>query len=249
MIIDCIGCLHGARPKLEGGDLLIVTGDLTARNMPIEYIDFYEWCKDQPYKKIIIIGGNHDSFIQNLKSKFFPPTTYYSHCEYLCDSGTEFEYEKQIHHPASNQHVSIDVLMHEKRKVKIWGSPWTAQFKGINPECTAFTVKHFDHTDEVLDEYWNKIPKDTDILITHGPPYGILDKTSRGKHVGSHTLLITSMLIEPRLHVFSHIHEEGGQHYIHKRPGYGDENNTHFVNCSIMNENYKPVNKPMRVYL
>lgn len=32
MIIDCIGCLHDHYPELEGGDLLIVTGDLTARD-------------------------------------------------------------------------------------------------------------------------------------------------------------------------------------------------------------------------
>lgn len=32
MIIDCIADLHSHYPKLDGGDLLIVAGDLTDRD-------------------------------------------------------------------------------------------------------------------------------------------------------------------------------------------------------------------------
>lgn len=223
MIIDCIGCLHGFLPKLDGGDLLIVTGDLTAKDNPIEYINFYEWCKDQYYEKIIIISGNHDIFIENLKSKFFPPTTYYSHCEYLCDSGTEFEV------------------------YKIWGSPWTAQFPGINPKCTAFTVPYGPETEIELNKKWEMIPDDIDILITHGPPNGILDAVGeydkgKSRHVGS-TSLREHVIgrIKPKLHIFGHIHEWGGKQV--------DLITTRFINCSIMKEKYQPVNKPIRIIL
>ena len=61
MIVDCIGCLHGARPHLEGGDLLIVTGDLCARDEYDEYVAFFEWLKKQKYRKKIFISGNHDN--------------------------------------------------------------------------------------------------------------------------------------------------------------------------------------------
>jgi len=52
---------------------------------------------------------------------------------------------------------------------------------------------------------------DTEILITHGPPYGVLDLTRRGKRAGCESLLERlDKLDELRLHVFGHIHEAAG---------------------------------------
>jgi 3',5'-cyclic AMP phosphodiesterase CpdA len=64
MKIDCISDLHGFQPKLEGGDLLIVAGDLTARDTVEEYITFNSWLSDQNYDRKIIIAGNHDGKIE-----------------------------------------------------------------------------------------------------------------------------------------------------------------------------------------
>lgn len=226
MIIDCIGCLHGARPKLEGGDLLIVTGDLTARDEPDQYLKFNDWLKIQDYKKKIIIAGNHDNCLQTGISVFVNPLLsksmlpiYGPDVIYLYDSGTEFE------------------------GLKIWGSPWSKTFKGINPHCKAFTVD----AEEELAKKWDQIPDDIDILITHSPPFGILDGIPIGDgslfHVGSHSLYERYEKYEdwkkPVLHIFSHIHE-----------GYGKQGgDTIFVNCSIMNARYKPVNAPIRIWL
>lgn len=215
MIIDCISDLHGEYPTLKGGDLLIVAGDLTAIDTHVEYLKFFSWLHKQDYKHYIFIAGNHDNLIQ----KGEVPTQSLWNTSYLCDSGTEFE------------------------GLKIWGSPWTAQFPRINPKCCAFTVKYHDHTDEILNEYWKKIPEDTDILITHCPPYGILDKSIRGnEHVGSKTLREHVIArIKPKLHIFGHIHEHGGKQL--------DCVTTRFVNASIMNEDYDAVNKPVRIIL
>lgn len=215
MIIDCIGCLHGHYPKMEGGDLLIVTGDLTATDLENEHALFDYWINEQPYKKKVVIAGNHDNVLEEGRLKF-------QFCDYLCDSGTEFE------------------------GLKIWGSPWTAQFDGINPKCCAFTENFGCDSDEWLYEHWCQIPPDTDILITHSPPFDIFDKVDEGKRLtGSGTLLIKSMDLKPKLHVFSHIHEEGGKSLLF---GQGNKK-TWFVNCSIMNEHYKPVHKPVRIIL
>ncbi len=111
MIIDCISDLHGNYPKLEGGDLLIIAGDLTARDTNEEWIDFHDWFGDQKYKKRVVISGNHDNSIQ----KRFNPG-FWNYGNYLEDSGTEFE------------------------GLNIWGSPWTKTFEGMNPRCKAFTV-------------------------------------------------------------------------------------------------------------
>ena len=216
MIIDCISDLHGFYPKLEGGDLLIVAGDLTKRDKPIEHEEFYLWLAEQDYDKKIVIAGNHDNFLVDHPDQF---RLNEDGIEYLCDSGTEFE------------------------GLRIWGSPWTKTFEGMNPHCKAFTCD----TEEELAEKWAMIPDDIDILITHSPPYGIFDSVRRfpqdipentgskylsDKFRGSTTL---------KLHIFGHIHEHGGKS--------GDIGMTKFINCSHVNERYQPVNKPVRIVL
>ena len=233
MIIDCIGCLHGARPKLEGGDLLIVTGDLTARDTLPQHSDVLEWLHRQDYKKKVLVGGNHDHFLEK-NPNFYSKTS----IDYLFNSGTEFTYYPPIE--------GKEPL--ERKTLKIWGMPWSAWFKGINPKCTAFTYKdEMDHYDEHIE----KIPHDLDILITHEPAYGILDGIPQEDgslfHVGSKGLYSWLKYVErPKLHVFSHIHEAHGQeeHF----PTYEDKMMIS-VNCSIMDERYRPINKPVRIIL
>jgi len=53
---------------------------------------------------------------------------------------------------------------------------------------------------------WSQIPKNTDILITHNPPYEIHDKTPNGLHKGSESLLKKVLEIKPKVHLFGHIH-------------------------------------------
>ncbi|KAG8709104.1 hypothetical protein FRC08_018538 [Ceratobasidium sp. 394] len=57
---------------------------------------------------------------------------------------------------------------------------------------------------------WESIPLDTDILITHGPPFNHLDMTTRGKSCGCPALLDRMWRVQPLLHVFGHIHEARG---------------------------------------
>jgi len=218
MIIDCISDLHGHYPKLEGGDLLIVAGDLTARDEPGEYVTkFLPWIAKTKYRKRIVIAGNHD----NLLEKGEIPTKVLADFEYLCDSGTEFE------------------------GLKIWGSPWSKTFAGMNPHCKAFTKD----TEEELAEKWALIPDNIDLLITHSPSYGVLDVVrrevfcgERDEHTGSDSLVKHAAKPNVRLHVFGHIHQQYGK-YINPISG------KIYVNASYVNERYQPVNKSIRVIL
>ena len=227
MIIDCVSDLHGHLPNLEGGDLLIVAGDLTAGDKLIQYHLFDQWllgCQEI-YQEIVVIGGNHDGLVEKNKCGISSWG-----CVYLCDSGCSISYY-------SSHRNSVPP---DSKSVKIWGSPWTKTFPGIDPNCCAFMLDH----EADLKQKWAMIPDDTDILITHLPPWGIRDcvidfMNGRVENVGSTTLLERVNQIKPKLHVFGHIHE-----------GYGEfKAETHFVNASIMNERYKPVNKPIRVIL
>lgn len=57
-----------------------------------------------------------------------------------------------------------------------------------------------------------------DVLMTHGPPMGILDKTSRNEPVGCEHLLRAARRCKPRLHCFGHIHEAWGAERITWNP-------------------------------
>ena len=85
-------------------------------------------------------------------------------------------------------------------------------------------------------KHWEHIPSDVDVLITHGPPLGILDETMHGECVGCEDLLEKINTVKPKYHIFGHIHE-----------GYGSisKNGTHFINASILDAGYVIRNKPV----
>lgn len=226
MIIDCISDLHGEYPELKGGDLLIVAGDLTGSDKFSQYDAFFKWLEGKKYRRKILVGGNHDNLLMSYRDdeQWPEPICYYMDwidTEYLCDSGTQFE------------------------GLKIWGSPWTHTFPGMNPHCMAFTKPPGQ-----LKEHWAMIPDDTDILVTHGPPYGILDKNKHNVKCGCPDLYArvnADHNLRPKLHVFGHIHEGYGKK-LSEIEVYEDER-TIFVNASLMNGDYEFVNKPVRVIL
>jgi Icc-related predicted phosphoesterase len=114
-------------------------------------------------------------------------------------------------------------------------------YKGINFYGTPYQPEFFNWAFNLargipLQAVWKKIPQFTDVLITHGPPYGILDRTEEGNYTGCEDLIKAVLELKPKIHVFGHIHEAYGQ----KR-----NNDTLFVNASICDRKYRPVNKPI----
>ncbi len=85
--------------------------------------------------------------------------------------------------------------------VHFWGSPWQPAFGGW-----AFNLPR----GEALREKWALIPRGTDVLVTHGPPFGRGDRASMVGREGCMDLLARVREIAPRVHFFGHIHEDGG---------------------------------------
>jgi Icc-related predicted phosphoesterase len=113
--------------------------------------------------------------------------------------------------------------------ISFYGTPWQPEFGS----GWAFNV----NAEEELRKKWQNIPPDVQILITHGPPAGILDFTVDRKHAGSTSLLAEIIQrIKPKLHIFGHIHE-----------GHGICSITHtmFINASICDPNYLPIHSPI----
>lgn len=134
---------------------------------------------------------------------------------------TVYQIDPEIHFIGESGLVEIEGL-------KIWGSAVTPWFYDW-----AWNVSR--GTD--IQKVWDKIPLDTDILITHGPPYGILDLTPQMVHAGCDNLTETiKKLPKLKAHLFGHIHQSYGQTEI---------NGVKYINAAICNESYLAVNKPI----
>lgn len=126
---------------------------------------------------------------------------------------------------------------------RFWGSPWQPWFLSW-----AFNLPR----GEALQAKWDLIPPGTDVLVTHGPPSGLLDEVetlaarvlnslaAHDGHVGCRDLRTAVEALAPRVHVFGHIHEGYGQ----LRAG-----GTLYVNASNCDRRYRPVNAPVVVDL
>ena len=111
--------------------------------------------------------------------------------------------------------------------IKIWGSPYTPWF---------FRWAFNKRRGEALAQHWKKIPNDVQVVLTHGPAFGILDTVVNEQHAGDRDLLSKLLEVKPKIHVCGHIHESHG---IVKRHGIK------FLNACVLNESYELVHKPM----
>lgn len=118
----------------------------------------------------------------------------------------------------------------EVNGLKIWGSPYA-------PRINDWAFGYDSYMDKRI---WMRIPEDTDILITHGPPRGILDDITDQWHIGSAGLLSEVLNRQGiiKLHVFGH---------AHKSYGIMDIDGTRFVNASICDAEYEPIRVPWEV--
>lgn len=123
---------------------------------------------------------------------------------------------------------------------KVFGSAWTPEFNNW-----AFNAQR----GKVIARHWAKIPDDTEILVTHGPPMGILDVNTEEiyslplgpEHLGCEELRKrVDELKELKLGVFGHIHSSNG---------IEEHNGVQFVNASVLNESYEVVYPPILITL
>lgn len=217
---------------LPGGDLLIHSGDISSLGRKSEVNRFVNWFNDiNHYTHKIFIAGNHDMtfdreiLLRDKLAHFEGKTEYDTEC---AEGKPEWLEELLgIHlHPnvyyLENSFVILD-------DIKIWGSPITPSFGygwGFNKD------RGYD-----INQIWNQIPNDTDIVITHGPIHSYCDRTDRGGlNVGCEQLYHRLNEVQPQLHFSGHIHEAYG--YRNTNWGYAFNG----CNCDL---SYLVNNKPM----
>lgn len=111
--------------------------------------------------------------------------------------------------------------------IKIWGSP-------VQPDLVGWAFGK--ERGKEMKIHWDLIPADTEILITHTPPYGILDKSRSGKSIGCEELSKRLEKLQIKFHVFGHVHAS-----------YGEKQNekTKYINASNINSSRGLVNQPI----
>ena len=104
-----------------------------------------------------------------------------------------YDFEKRGITYLCNESVTIEGL-------NIWGSPMSPSFGDWS----------FMRKREKLYDLWQTIPEDTDILVTHTPPKGVLDlsedREGKLEMCGCKALLKRVMVVKPKLHLFGHLH-------------------------------------------
>lgn len=206
-------------------DVILCAGDIGGRTNLKELNDFLIWFEKQPANKRIFCAGNHDIILDKKMGRKAK------------DGSIQRIIDEQAYNDALSLIKNFDVVYLENSSyvyngIKFYGSPISPSFYR---EYWAFNA---DRGGEI-NEYWKKIDEDTDVLFTHGPCYGILDKVKYDKkHVGCKDLLNRIKELNIICHVSGHIHE-----------GYGYEeyDGVHYFNASVLNEEYQVVNKPILV--
>lgn len=201
-----------------GGDIIIHAGDATGRGESGEIEPFIKWYGQLDFRYRIFIAGNHDFGFER------DPARYKKLCE---DNGVILL-----------NHESIEI-----EGIKIFGSPWTPwfynwAFNGARNPNEQLAYSKQTKLIPLMKDLWNDIPLDTNILVTHGPPYEILDElqfvdgTPKGQFVGCVDLANKiKELKDLDLHIFGHIHCQHGQKHI---------DGVSYYNVSICDEMYSP---------
>lgn len=211
---------HNKIKDIGQGDLIIHAGDFSSRGHKWESENFIKWYSKVPYTAKILICGNHEVEIERTYDYRFKQMCKEAGIILLEDSTVELQFIPGI--------VYVNQNIPDIPIVRIHGSPVTPWFYGQNwgwnrarnnNEAALYNA-------QLIKPHWDMIPDNTDILVTHGPPYDILDEVlavdgqsykAHGmlpRYVGCEDLLKRVKEVKPDLHIFGHIHCSHGEKHV-----------------------------------
>jgi len=212
--IVCISDTHNLTDNLilPEGDILLHAGDFTKLGKKSEVQHFINFMKKLKFKYKVIIAGNHDICFDNNKFKL------------KAKKLSELDVAKEdLFTPEEAKQMLSDFIYLENSGVeilgiRIFGSPIADSQRSDG----AFIIKC---SNEIRKTLWQMVPDGIDILLTHGPPYGINDLSKKNINGGCKYLLHEVInRIKPKYHVYGHIHEANGKIEC---------DNITFINCAI----------------
>ena len=243
MKLSLLSDTHGARQHskivVPPCDVLCHSGDIGGRTSLLELHEFLQWFAIQPAERKIFIGGNHDIVLdENEATKARRAGNMYSW-------SIQLDANRQAKTLIQSYEKEGVIYLQDKEYVyngvKFYGSPYSPWFHG---DFWAFNKQRGAEINKV----WAKIPSDVDVLLSHTPPYGVLDDVFEQKteneldsHAGCKDLLnvIKKRLTKLKLHTFGHIHANTG---LLLQP-LSQTRNAWFANACLLNNQYNILNK------
>jgi Icc-related predicted phosphoesterase len=149
----------------------------------------------------------------------------------ICIAGNhDFEIErrsKYVDNPFRSA-VYLEGRTYTHKNVNFYGAPW---IPGLHNQA-------FFKQEAELKTIWTEIPANTDVLITHSPPAGILDVSSKGMALGCQWLCKALDDLALKLHCFGHVHAGSGSAEIDSMT---------FINAALANREYQLARRTLRV--
>jgi Icc-related predicted phosphoesterase len=179
MKIAAISDTHGLEISLPESEVLIHAGDMTMFGTWTETAAAGRALGAGRHAAVLLVPGNHDT----------------AFCHFLYPTAEDYFFME-------NTHLLVDAAWEYKGYV-FYGTPWTPRLKDMETYCDAYM-----QSESFLRRRFMHMPDEIDVLITHGPPKGILDNGC-----GSEALREAIEKRKIRRHIFGHIHECGGMSF------------------------------------
>merc|ERR1712032_193145 len=189
-----------------------------------QVIEFNRWIGTFPHRHKIVIAGNHDFTFDD---DFFRIPSNRAFWEFGARSLAS-DHKAVVMRGLLSNCVYLQDESFSVEGITIYASPVQPPLVGVQ---WAFT-----QDDDTRRATFARIPEDTDVLLTHSPPYGQGDQSMDGRHHGCKILREEVRRVKPKFHVFGHVHD-----------GYGvsEEEGTIFINASTTACNYLPYHAPV----
>lgn len=225
MRIIALSDLHGILPHIkdEGIELMLICGDIVPLSFQSDMelskwwfeSKFTEWVEDLPVNKVVFIGGNHDWICER--------DSEWMHYKFSKDSKATY-----LHHQQYN-YKSIQ----DEKEYSIFGTPY----------CKIFGRWAFMRETETLEIFYNKIPDNVDILISHDSPtlgnLGYINQNVRWGNVDAGSNVLSAAILKCHPHYFFSGHIHSGKHELQEIKGIT------MANVSIVDEYYNNVYTPL----
>ncbi|KAF2244090.1 Metallo-dependent phosphatase [Trematosphaeria pertusa] len=212
--VVCMSDTHNHIPEhVPGGDVLIHAGDMTNNGSIEEIQKQVDWLASLPHKEIVVISGNHDTYLDPRTRPSLPG-----------DQRTGTIDWKRVHYlqhrrlsltiafdPRDRDTDSINSRTHllaretRHRRIILYGAPQI-------PACGPMSVHAFQYP-RGRDAWSETVPEDTDILITHTPPKYHMD-LALPNGMGCEHLTTEVKRVKPTLHIFGHVHWGAGHEVV-----------------------------------
>lgn len=223
MKIAAISDLHGTLPTIEKCDVCLIAGDIIpldiqnikAASIAWLFKHFLAWIKDLPCNNVYMVAGNHDKIAE---------------VDYPVMKALEYLSNFKLTYMLN---TSETITLEDGEDVNIYGSP----------QCHTFGSWSFMYDESYLLDLYSKVPKQTDIWLTHDTPkLGDLDLlppsrwNPNSEHAGGWCLANAILNIKPRLVICGHLHT--------CKEKVLKIDNTLICNVSILDNEYNHVYEP-----